>query len=187
MKVFNRAIEWGHGKFSPDPRRWPSRLPLLRWNGRRAFTSGHSLEHVLAMGATGSGKTSAGIRSVALGMLHAGYGVLFLTAKTEDAADYLKLAKQAGREKSVVNFGPKHRLGFNLLEYELTRGGELEERTMNMAASLPPPVKLWREVAPATVPGRSGSRRRNNCCGTRSMWWCWRREKWNWMTWWKSC
>jgi type IV secretory pathway TraG/TraD family ATPase VirD4 len=132
MKSFNRAVEWCHRQISPDPRQWPSRLPLLRWNGWRPFTVGHSLEHVLELGATGSGKTSSCLKTLSLGMLHAGYGVLFLTAKAEDASDYLQWAKAAGREKSVVHFGPGHRLGFNLLEYELARGENPESRTMNI-------------------------------------------------------
>jgi type IV secretory pathway TraG/TraD family ATPase VirD4 len=136
MKSFNRAVEWCHGKISPDPRKWPSDMPLLRWNGWRKFTVSHSLEHVLVFGATGSGKTSGGLRIVSLAMLHAGYGVLFLTAKPEDAGEYLKWAKLAGREKSVVRFGPGHRPGFNLLEYELTRDGSFTERTMNIAGIL---------------------------------------------------
>jgi type IV secretory pathway TraG/TraD family ATPase VirD4 len=134
MKSFNRAVEWCHRIISPDPRAWPGRLPLLRWNGWRPFTIGHSLEHVLAFGVTGSGKTSAGIKDMALAMLHAGYGVLFLSAKTTDPAEYYEWAKLAGREKSVVHFGPRHSQGFNLLEYELKNGGKLEWRTMNIPA-----------------------------------------------------
>ena len=80
-------------------------MPLLRWSGRRAFTVGHSLEHVLALGATGSGKTSASIKGIALAMLHAGYGVLFLTAKVY-GDNFLELAKQAGRGNSRVRFSP---------------------------------------------------------------------------------
>jgi len=121
MKTVNRAIEWSHGKISHNFPQWSADVPLLRWNIRQPFTIGHSLEHVLEFGATGSGKTSACIKSMALAMMHAGYGMLFLSAKATDPADYYEWAKLAGREKSVVHFGPKHRLGFNLLEYELAR------------------------------------------------------------------
>jgi hypothetical protein len=133
MKTVNRAIEWGHGKISHNFPQWSADVPLLRWNVRRPFTIGHSLEHVLEFGATGSGKTSACLKSMALAMMHAGYGVLFLSAKATDPADYYEWAKLAGREKSVVHFGPKHRLGFNLLEYELARKGEFAEHTMNVS------------------------------------------------------
>ena len=136
MKTFNRAVERCHDWLSRNPRVWSSRQALLRWNGRRAFTAGHSLEHVVAMGASGSGKTSACIKSMALGMLHAGYGVLFLSAKGSDPEDFLAWARMTGREKSVVRFGPGQRLGFNLLEYELGRGGPTEDRTMNVAGIL---------------------------------------------------
>jgi hypothetical protein len=136
MKSFNRAVEWCHRKISPDPRQWPSRFPLLRWNGLHSFTIGHSLGHVLELGATGSGKTSACLKDMALGMLHAGYGVLFLSAKSTDPEDYLEWARLAGREKSVVHFGPRHRLGVNLMEYELARKGEFTERTINVSSIL---------------------------------------------------
>ena len=56
MKAVNKGIEWCSSKVSYDSRQWPSRFPLLRWNGWRSFTVGHSLEHVLEFGATGSGK-----------------------------------------------------------------------------------------------------------------------------------
>jgi type IV secretory pathway TraG/TraD family ATPase VirD4 len=136
MKCLNHALERCHGWISPNPRIWSAGLPLLRWNGRRAFTVGHSLEHVLAFGASGSGKSSGCIKSMTLGMLNAGYGLLMLSAKTTDPEDFLEWARMAGREKSVVRFGPAHKLGFNLLEYELGRGGTSEDRTMNVAGIL---------------------------------------------------
>ncbi len=136
MRTINEALDSCHGLISPDPRRWPSVLPLVRWGNFHSFTVGHSFEHVLELGATGSGKTSACIKSVALGMLHAGYGVLFLSAKTSDPEDYYAWAKGAGRENSVVRFGPAHKLGFNLLEYEMAQGGQLTERAMNIPGIL---------------------------------------------------
>jgi len=123
VNVFNRGIEGCQRKISPNPRCWPAKAALLRWNGHHKFTVGHSLEHVLILGATGCGKTSAAIKGLSLGMLNAGYGVLFLTAKAEDADEYFALAKKAGRGDSVVRFGPSHRLGCNLLEYELREKG----------------------------------------------------------------
>lgn len=132
MKLLDRGLEWCHRKISPNLRVWPAGQPLLRWNSQRKFTVSHSLEHVLALGATGSGKTSAAIKSLSLGMLHAGYGVLFLTAKADDAESYFELAKRAGRENSVVRFGPGHRLGCNLLEYELGGKGIFNEQIMNV-------------------------------------------------------
>ena len=98
------------------------------------------------LGPRGAAKTSACIKDMALGMMHAGYGVLFLSAKATDPADYMQWAKLAGRENSVVRFGPKQPLGFNLLEYELARQGEFAERTLNVS-------KIW-EAAGEILTGK---------------------------------
>jgi hypothetical protein len=106
--------------FFPRPDYWPHDEKLVSWGGGTYWTVGLSFEGSIHMGASGSGKTSGGVQLQTSAMMHAGYGVLFLTTTPADVEMCWRLARETGREKSVVKVGPGSGLGFNVLRYEMT-------------------------------------------------------------------
>ena len=57
---------------------WEPRERLLQWGHGSSWTIGRSYEGSLHLGASGSGKTSGGIRAQGLAVMRDGYGVLGL-------------------------------------------------------------------------------------------------------------
>jgi len=114
---------------------------LVRWSRvGPTLTVGGSFEGNLAVGASGSGKTSGPIRINAIAMMRAGYGILAQTVKgtkPSDADLIREWAIEAGRERSLVFVGPGHDLGFNVLRHEMDaarRKGEPGDMAANVAA-----------------------------------------------------
>ena len=106
-------------------RKYPRNLatPLLTFSKYDDFTLGDSLEGVLVLGATGSGKSTGSGKTLALSYLAAGFGGLVLTAKSDERKLWESYCKAAGRLKDLRIFSPSHPLRFNFLDYELTRPG----------------------------------------------------------------
>lgn len=118
---------------------WSKKEHLLRFALGVYWSVGDSYTSTLAFGASDSGKTSGAIRFQTMAMLEAGYGMLFMTAKEtpSDVEDYLEMAKNAGRENSIVLVGPNHGLGFNILRYEIesaNRDGSNADLSTNVAS-----------------------------------------------------
>lgn len=120
--------------------KWEADEPLVAWGHGAKWTIGLSYEGSTHFGASGSGKTSGGVRAQTVAMMRAGYGILFLTTKSTPPADAelcWAMAREAGRENSVVPVGPKHGLGFNLLRHEMLAAqedGQLGDMAGNVAA-----------------------------------------------------
>ena len=114
-----------------DGRTWPLSRPLCHFESADArgkiirvpWTFGHSFEGLFVSGATGSGKTSGTGRATARAMLRAGYGGLVLCAKADEPDLWEAYAREEGRAGDVLRFGPGRGLGFNFLDYEISRGG----------------------------------------------------------------
>jgi len=95
---------------------------IAQWPKHHCFTIGDSLAGGLfCSGQTSAGKSSAVLKYTVMGMLQADYALVFLTVKREDAAQYLRWAKEAGRECDVVFFDASGRHRFNFLEWEAQR------------------------------------------------------------------
>lgn len=95
--------------------------PLLQLTPKDFVTPRMTYTGIHAYGATGSGKSSATARMLASIFYRAGYGGLFMTAKSEEIAVLLEYAKQHGRENSVIVFDKSRH--FNFLQYEFARKG----------------------------------------------------------------
>jgi hypothetical protein len=82
-------------------------------------------EGILITGAAGSGKSSCSGRQLALGMLKAvpELGVLVLTAKAEETRNWIRYAKECGREDDLIVFNAESGHCFDPLYYEWTRPG----------------------------------------------------------------
>ena len=126
--------------FFRQPTVWDAEEPLICWGVGTRWTVGLSYEGSAQFGASGSGKSSGGVHLQTVAMMKAGYGMLFLTTKSTSPADAdlcLAMARESGRADSVVQVGPSHRLGFNLLRYEMLtaeENGEFGDMASNVAA-----------------------------------------------------
>ena len=88
------------------------------------ITWADAVEGILALGATGSGKSSGVGKFLAKAMLKAGFGFLVLCAKPGERKRWEEYAKAVGRENDLIIFNKESGLEFNFLEYELKRHGE---------------------------------------------------------------
>ena len=88
------------------------------WSIRASFT------HLLALGTTGSGKTSGTLKHVILAMLNAGFGALFCIAKSEDAQAIVEYCRQTKRLGSLLHWNGTNG-GYNFLAGELARSGNI--------------------------------------------------------------
>ena len=90
-------------------------------------------------GSTGSGKSSGSGKAIAREFLLANFGGLVLTAKTDERAEWVKLAKETGREDHLIIFGEGNDKRFNFLRYECDRpkrGGTDTESLVNLFCSI---------------------------------------------------
>ncbi len=94
-------------------------LSLSKWD---KFTQGDACEGVLALGATGSGKSTGSGQALALSYLAAGFGGLVLTAKNERAI-WESYCSRTGRLADLRVFSPSQPWRLNFMDFELNRGG----------------------------------------------------------------
>ena len=92
--------------------------------GGDVFRICDALTGVICLGATGSGKTSAVARWLALGYLNAGMGGIVLCAKSDEAAQFQRWATEAGREDDLVIIDAIGTWRFNFMECEASRPDE---------------------------------------------------------------
>ncbi len=123
---------------STSCRNWPSDTAALLELGEDPsrsenwWTVNHAFQGLQAFGATGSGKTSGPGRALAEAFLESNFGGLVLTAKTDERAEWEKLAKKYGREHDLLIFGEGQPFRFNFLKYERTREGKGAGNTENL-------------------------------------------------------
>ena len=91
--------------------------PRNFWSLRDAF------EGVQVFGGTGSGKSSGSGQALARAFLSSNMGGLVLTAKTDEAGEWRKLARDEGREQDIIEVTSDGQFQFNFLRYELKRPG----------------------------------------------------------------
>src|SRR5262245_52874957 len=101
--------------------RKPVEPPLLQLTSNDAFTLHQAHEGILAVGGTGSGKTST-LRRVMWAMRLRGCGMVLLTAKGSDFGEIAEVAREAKREDDLIRFAPGERWRFDFLNFELANG-----------------------------------------------------------------
>lgn len=90
--------------------------PLLYF-GEEALTLRACCEGVLVTGSTGSGKTSASGAAIAKAYLRNGFGGIVTCCKPGDADTWRRYARETGRERDLIFFGPRHPHRFNYLNF----------------------------------------------------------------------
>ncbi len=102
----------------PDP---PD--PLWRFGPKDAFTDSQAFEHVIAFGASGSGKSST-LAHLMARMLGRGWGMLVLTSKGSDLQAIRELAAEQGRSADLIVVTPGAGHSFDFITHEIeARGG----------------------------------------------------------------
>jgi hypothetical protein len=98
---------------------------------------------------TGSGKSSASGRLVALSYLQQGFGGLVLCAKPDEAETWRNYCRRAGRSDQLIVFSPASSWRFNFLDYELQRPGAGAGQTENI-------LRLFMTIAEIASRGTGG-------------------------------
>ena len=106
------------------------------------WTVDDAFKGVAILGGTGSGKTSASGKTLALKYLREGWGGIVLCAKTDEARLWKQYCDETGRTKDLILFGKGavhtegvhqgRELSFNPIDYELKRSGEGAGETHNI-------------------------------------------------------
>jgi len=91
--------------------------PSNFWSLRDAF------EGVQVFGGTGSGKSSGSGQALARSFLNGNLGGLVLTAKTDEAGEWRRMAEEEGRLEDIIEVSASGEFQFNFLRYELNRPG----------------------------------------------------------------
>lgn len=109
----------------PPNGRWPLELPLVAFSERDedTWTLADSFQSVLILGENGSGKSSGSGNLLARKYLEAGFGGLVLCFKTDEADEWRKRLKAAGRERDGRFFSVDSPYRFNFVDYEAKTGG----------------------------------------------------------------
>jgi len=94
---------------------------LVRLSPWDCLTSRDVLAGLLAIGATGAGKSSSTAKIVRRAILKSGWGLLNCCAKPDEVDACIADARAVGRERSVIVFDETQ--SFNFLNHELSRGG----------------------------------------------------------------
>ena len=123
--------------------------PLLKLSRHDPWTVRAALTHILALGTTGSGKSTCTLKHVILGVLKAGFGALFCVAKPKDAQTILRLCQQAKRTGSLIHWTGTNG-GYNFLAGELARSGNIN----NVIDILLAVLAMIRDSGPN--PGKAG-------------------------------
>lgn len=92
-------------------------LKLLQLGRRDAITMRTAFQNFLAVGGTGSGKTSSLHPTLLQALLNSGAGFLILCAKPEERATILKVIKRAKRARDVIIMDATAKERFNILDH----------------------------------------------------------------------
>lgn len=127
------AWQWPWSKHVPaEVGPWPLSMPLLSLSKFDSVSLDRACCGILVLGTTGSGKTSASGRAIALAYLRAGFGGLVLCAKADERTLWEDYCRDAGRSDDVIIFNPKERWRFNFMDDEMSRPGDGAGLTANV-------------------------------------------------------
>src|ERR1700728_2681907 len=98
---------FGRGRKKPDAvtmasNLWSLQHPLFKLSKKNSFDISTAVQNVLIVGGSGSGKTSASGRTLALSYLAAGFGALILCVKPEDPELWRHYCAVTGRLNDFI-------------------------------------------------------------------------------------
>ena len=112
-----------HDYSSEQTDKWDLDMQLLQLSTCDVWTLKDATSGVQILGATGTGKSTGAGKAIAKAYLLAGFGGLVLCAKVGEAQEWLKYAKECGREESIIHIREEDDFRFDFLDYEMTREG----------------------------------------------------------------
>ncbi|HVX12736.1 MAG TPA: hypothetical protein VHC22_16260 [Pirellulales bacterium] len=108
----------------------PLDYPLMQWVPGCWFTVRHLLANVLALGATGSAKTSGSGRQLMRAIVRLPTsGGLLLCSKPEDIDEIRAIFDRAGRLDDLIVVNADGELGFNYLDFAISLGADARDLT----------------------------------------------------------
>lgn len=125
--------------------------PLLQLTATDYLTVRNATEHILALGTTGSGKSSSTAKHVITAFLKAGMGGIICCAKPTDAEEMRALCAATGRLGSLIDWTGKNG-SFNFLAWELARLGA--DGINSVVEWLMAVLEMARNASPS--PGKQG-------------------------------
>ncbi len=96
------------------------------------WTIRDAVRGVQIFGGIGSGKTSGSGRTIAKQYLQHGFGGLVMCAKPDEAEEWIKYARECGREQDIILFQEGSKWQFNALDYENSRTSKGGGLTFNL-------------------------------------------------------
>lgn len=112
MRVLQQLFNPRQAARSDDPLDQP-----LLYFGDEALTLRAACEGIFITGSTGSGKSSGSGAAIAKAYIRQGYGGLVSSCKPGDADTWRRYARETGRERDLIFFGPRHPHRFNYLNF----------------------------------------------------------------------
>lgn len=113
---------------------WPLEQVLLQWAAGTPWTIRDAFQGTQILGSTGSGKTSASLKTIVMSMLRSGFGGVFFTVKPEDRATYERWIETAGRRDDLLVFSPTGGLRYNFMAAELEQTPDVAAAAENLTA-----------------------------------------------------
>lgn len=135
---------WPFVKHRPRPSRpaWDLSTRILTLSNSDYWRISDACQGTQIFGSTGSGKSTGPLATICRAFLRAGFGGLFLTAKTTDRRDYENYCRETGRSGDVLVFGPNEALRYNPLDAELQRRDAAAGLTETIVALLSTLVEI---------------------------------------------
>ncbi len=129
-------MKWLFGKRPrrASAREWPLEQVLLQWAAGTPWTIRDAFQGTQILGSTGSGKTSASLKTIVMSMLRSGFGGVFFTVKPEDRATYEQWIEKAGRRDDLLIFSPSAGLRYNFMAAELEQTPDVAAAAENLTA-----------------------------------------------------
>lgn len=106
---------------------------LLKFGENDVWTIRDAVRGTQIFGGIGSGKSSGSGRTIAKQFLLNGFGGLVLCAKPDEKGNWVKMAREFGREDDLLIFEEGAEYQFNPLQYELTRDGKGAGEVLNLS------------------------------------------------------
>lgn len=109
---------------------------LVRLGPNDGWTIEDAMSGVHITGGNGAGKTSGSGRTLAKAYLKAGFGGLVLVGKSDERDTWIRYTKSCGREKHLIIVSEDGPWRFNVIQYDLGRGGDPAGKVDSLVTTL---------------------------------------------------
>jgi len=125
-----QVVDEGQWIRASSPRHYADKRTLFHLSRRDPFRIADAYQHIVIMGDTGCGKSTAG-GMIGMSYLQAGFGGCVLSYKEGESHRWITMAAATGRTPHMIVINPDNPSTFNLLAWELERPGRGAGSTEN--------------------------------------------------------